>query len=52
MKIDAFINGNRETIDNVISVEFGYGGCVCVIHTKDGEKHYTEIPYIAVNRVY
>lgn len=52
MKIDAFINGNRETLDNVTSVEFGYGNKVCVIQIIDGKKHYTEIPYIAVNRVY
>lgn len=52
MKVDAFINGKREIIDNVISVEFGYGGCVCVIHTKDGVKNMTQIPYRAVNRVY
>lgn len=52
MKIDAFINGNREIIDNVKSVEFGYGGNVCVIHIKDGVKNMTHIPYRAVNRVY
>ena len=52
MKIDAFINGNREIIDNVTSVEFGYGGNVCVIHKKDGVKNVTEIPYRSVNRIY
>ena len=52
MKIDAFINGNREIIGNVKSVEFGYGDNVCVIHIKDGVKNVTHIPYRAVNRVY
>ena len=52
MKIDAVINGNREIIDNVKSVEFGYGDNVCVIHIKDGVKNVTHIPYRAVNRVY
>ena len=52
MKIDAFINGNREIIYNVTSVEFGYGDNVCVIHIKDGVKNVTHIPYRAVNRVY
>lgn len=52
MKVDAFINGNREMLDNVTSVEFGYGNYVCVIQVIDGVKHCTEIPYRAVNRVY
>lgn len=52
MEIDAFINGNREIIDNVTSVEFGYGDNVCVMHVKDGVKSVTHIPYRAVNRIY
>lgn len=52
MEIDAFINGNRETLDNVTSVEFGYGDNVCVMHVKDGVKSVTHIPYRAVNRIY
>ena len=52
MEIDAFINGKREIIDNVKSVEFGYGDNVCVMHVKDGVKSVTHIPYRAVNRIY
>ena len=52
MKVDAFINGNREMLDNVTSVEFGYGNFVCVMHTENGVKNVTQIPYRAVNRIY
>ena len=52
MKKDAFINGNREIIYNVTSVEFGYGDNVCVIHINDGVRNLKHIQYRAVNRVY
>ena len=52
MKVDAFINGKREIIDNVKSVEFGYGNFVCAMHTENGVKNVTQIPYRAVNRIY